>query len=744
MKIVKQHDEKDCGAACMSIIATHFGLVQPIQKYRELTKTDRNGCNIYGIIDAAHQIGLQSEAFSGSMDELVASIENGEIKLPLIAHIITKDAFLHFIVIEKFQNDKFYIIDPAIGRQKFTIEKFASFWSGYIITFEKTPNFKKGDYKKHSFTKFFSLLKGQHKFLILTLISSIIISSIGIAGAFVFEIVVNNFEETHSESSIEDTAEGGMHFSEKITEIIHNDPPKLHYFFIGLIGLYILQASIQYIRGNAISVLSKNIDLKLLIPYYNKIMDLPVNTLNTRNTGEYLSRFSDASNIRIAISGATLTLILDSAMAVVCGIMLYKENSALFFINLITIIVYAIVVLCYKKPIEKSNRNVMINNAIVQSYLKESIDGIETLKTNCAENIAKEQNANKFLKLINHIFKNSVMQNSQDSICDAVELVGNTVVLWIGFSMTIKGTISLGSLLTFYALLAYFTSPIKNLIELQPTMQTAVVAAERINDILDAEAEENHLKNKKTLSHIDNIKIQNLNFRYGNRELILDNISMNINKGEKIAFVGESGSGKTTISKLIMQFYTPEKGSITINDVNISNYNIDSLRSKIAYVSQNTFLFSDTIKNNLCIAKNNASNDEILAALKISDAYNFVENLSFGLNTFLDENGLNLSGGQRQRLSIARAMLRKPELLILDEATSNLDSATENKIKENIYSAFPNLTCVFIAHRLSVISDCDRIYFFENGKIVESGSHESLMQIKGKYYSQWQIQCGNN
>lgn len=745
MKIIKQHDERDCAAACLSMIATHYGLIQPIQKYRELTKTDRNGCNIYGIIDAAQRIGLDSEALSGDINELISSIKDGSIKLPIIAHIITEEALLHYIVIEKYRNNQFVIIDPAKGRQKYSTEKFANLWTGNIITFKKNHSFVSGNFKKHSFTKFFSLLKGQYKFLILTLIFSLIISSIGIAGTFVFEIVVNNFEDTHSETVIDehshDTEEiesekTDLSLTERITNVIYDNSSKFNTFFIGLIFLYVLQALIQYSRGHTISLLSKNVDLKLLIPYYNKIMDLPIYTLNTRNTGEYLSRFSDASNIRIAISGATLTLILDSIMAIVSGTMLFIKDHTLFLISLVSIFIYAMVVICYRKPIERNNIAVMENNAIVQSYLKESIDGIETIKANCAENISKERNRNKFKNLINYLFKNSLIQNSQDAICDAVELIGTALILWMGFSMVLKGIVSLGSLLTFYALLAYFTTPIKNLIELQPTMQTAVVAAERLNDILDAESEQKS-GNTKVINNIGDIKIQNLDFRYGNRQLTINDISLTIHKGEKIAFVGESGSGKTTIAKLIMQFYNPEKGNILINNTNIELISKESLREKISYVTQNTFLFSDTIKNNLLIAKEKASNQEIITALKVADAYDFVNSLSFGYDTFLDENGFNLSGGQRQRLSIARALLKNPELLILDEATSNLDSVAELKIKENIFNTFKDITCIMIAHRLSAVSDCDKIYFFENGKIVESGTHEALMNKKGKYYHQW-------
>lgn len=713
---IKQHDITDCGAACLATICKQNGYKTGITQIRDVAGTDKQGTNVYGVIKAAEQLGFSAKGVKGDRNAFYS-----DFPLPCIAHVIVDGNLLHYVVVHKITKKQIVIADPGVGIVKLKPEEFFGEvheegkppkyqWSGVIILLVKNETFKKGDETKGLFSRFFYLLLPQKKLLLHIFVASLVYTILGIVGAFYFKVMIDS------------VLPDGMRKT-------------LMTLSVGIIILNLFKVVLNAFRSHLLLYLSQKLDIALLLGYYRHVIELPMNFFGTRKVGEIISRFQDAGKVRDAISGATLTIMIDTIMAIAGAIILYMQNDRLFGIAIIIVVLYGIIVACFHKWYERLNRKQMEDNAQLTSYMVESLNGIQTVKAYNAERKANRETEIKFVKLLRSIFELTWVSNLQTSLKIVVELVGGVIILWVGGIGVINGEMTIGSLITFNSLLAYFLDPIKNLINLQPQIQTAVVAADRLGEILDLEAEKTKTEYRKlTPAKLDgDIEIKNLNFRYGTRKLVLEDINLTIEKGKKVAFVGESGSGKTTLSKLLLHLYTPESGDILISGNHVDDIRLETLRERIAYIPQETFLFSGTIFENLTLGLDEATMDDIIEASKMAQAHEFINDLPLRYETRLEENGTNLSGGQRQRIAIARAMLKKPDILILDEATSNLDAVTERALDRTIHEFAKDMTTIFIAHRLSTIKNCDMIYVMDKGKIIEQGNHRELISLGGKY-----------
>ena len=699
---VLQRDETDCGPACVLTVAKQYKSNFSVAKLRDVMGTDKNGTNIVGILKGLEYSGFDSKAVKVEDRKI-----DNSVSFPLIAHIQTKENLLHYVVVHNVSKKSIIISDPAIGIKKYTHEKFSEIWTGILILIDPKKNFEKRNENDNSLMRFFYVLKNQKSLLWNIFLTSMLYTFLGIISSFYFKFLVDYV------------------LKDKLVTT-------LNILIIGVIMLEIIKIFLSIFRGFLLMFLGQRIDVSILFGYYNHMIRLPMKFFSSRKAGEIISRFSDADNINDTVAETVLSLMLDVIMSVVGGIIVYFQNQYLFFISVVLLLLYTIIVFSFKGILKKVNREVLENNSQMTSLVIQSINGIETIKTYNLEKRIQDETEFKYLKVLKSSLKRTKIGIFLGTLSEIVELLGSMAIIWIGSMQVINGKLTLGEMMVFNTLLGYFTEPVKNLIGLQPTIQTAMVSADRLGEVIDLDIEQ---KDERIIPNNlkGDIEIKNLDFRYGTREQILKNINMKIKKGEKIALVGESGSGKTTLAKLFLKFFDFEKGEININDFNIKDIDITFLREKISYISQDIFLFNNTIKENL-ILNETIKIEEVIEMAKKINAYDFINQLPQRFNYVIEENGANLSMGQKQRLSILRALLKKPDILIMDEATSNLDTITENIIQNTLNNLDMEMTIIIIAHRLSTIRMCDRIYVLDKGEIIESGTHEELVNMKGKYY----------
>ena len=418
-------------------------------------------------------------------------------------------------------------------------------------------------------------------------------------------------------------------------------------------------------------------------------------------------------------------------------------NATLFSISIFTTLLSILLVFIFKQPFKRINEETMQQSAILNSQMIESLRGIETVKCNAEEDRELEALEREYIKSLKISLRSSKISTVQSLISTLITTILGMVTSYVGIMQVLNGEMTLGGYMAFSTLSSYFTNPVSELVGLQMSIQQAQISIKRLTEIMDYESEQDETREYTEMEKIDgDIEFKDVSFRYGSRSPALSHVSFTIPYGKKVALVGSSGSGKSTITKLLLKYYEPESGTISVGGVDLDEYSNASVRRAIAYVPQNVELFSKTIYDNIRISRPEASLDEVKAAAKKADAHEFIRKLPLQYNTYLEEAGNGLSGGEKQRLALARAFLKDANLYILDESTSSLDFGTENTIFDMIYNQLADRSMLIVAHRLSTIRDCDLILVMDHGEIVERGTHEELLEKQGKYYELWSLQQG--
>lgn len=662
------------------MIINFYGGNLPIDQIRDLTKTNKNGTTAFHIIEACKSIGFNAEGIKTSLEQL--NKEN--LILPCIAHVVIDGKYKHFVVIYKidFKNKKIIIADPSCSIKKITFSEFQKMWSGVLITLY--PLKKLPLTQNISFIDFLLKIIKLHK----TFVFNIIMLSIFIT---IFSVI------------------SSFYMKNILDAINYNN---LTIIFIFFLFINIFKILSDFFRNKLLIYLNQKIDLLLTLDTYKKIISLPYNYYHTRTTGDIISRVNDLSIIRNMITKVSLSLFIDLPLALVTFIIFYIINTKLFFISLIIVFIYLLLMIFSKNRITNNINTIQVNKSETMSYMIETINGFETVKSVGNEAQIIDKFEKKYVKFLKNIFKFDNYNNTISILKDLVNAIGYLTIIYVGAKMVTLGNLTFGDLLVFVNLLNYFLEPIKNIIDLNSEIKEAKNSLRRILELFKNE-------NKKQ-TFIDNVKVKeisfnNLSYSYDYKEKQLKNINLKLKK-QKILILGKSGSGKSTLFKLLMRYYEIPRNQITINGYDINDYKDDVIKQNFSYISQNEILYTDSIYNNLKIDKN-ITEEQIIEISKKCFIDEFLNDL--GLNMLIEENGYNLSGGQRQRIILARALLKNFEVLIIDEGLSQMDINLERKILKNLFKMYENKMIIVISHRLDNMDLYDRVIELKNGEIVK-------------------------
>lgn len=709
--LIKQHDMRDCGAACLASVAGHYGLQLPIAKIRQLCHTDKRGTNALGLIQGLEQMGFNAKGVKASLENLP------QAPLPAIAHTIFKKQFQHYVVIYKVHKGKISVMNPAYGKiETYTTEEFAKIWTGILILLEPNEYFEQRNEKTGLYQRFYQLIQPHRSILLQALVGAIFYTLLGLSTSI---------------------------YIQKITDYVLVDGNRrlLNLLSVIMIVLLLFQIFLGVMKSVLTLQTGQKIDKYLILGYYKHLLKLPQRFFDTMRVGEIISRVNDAVKIRTFINDVSIQIVVNVFIVLFSFALMFTYYWKLALIVALVIPFYLGIYAITNWLNKKVERRMMEESAELESHLVESLNAVKTIKQFGAEFYANNKTDIHFSTLLKTIYKSVLNSLFSGNASEFVSRIFTIVLLWVGAGYVIDREITPGELLSFYALIGYFTSPVSQLIGMNKSIQNALIASDRLFEIMDLEQEEVTDKIELTAEQIGNINFENVTFSYGSRREVFKDFSCVIEKGKTTAIVGESGSGKTTLATLIQNLYPVNSGKITIGDYEVQYLSHYSLRTLIGVVPQQIDLFSGNVIENIAFGEDFPDMQRVIDLTKQLGILSFIEQLPNGFQTHLGENGSQLSGGQRQRIAIARALYKNPEILILDEATSSLDTDSEQVIQATLNELKrTGKTLIVIAHRLSTIAHSDTILVLRNGQLIEQGTHQELLARETTYKAMWEKQ----
>lgn len=702
----------DCGPTCLRMVAKHFGRNFKVQTLRQLCEINREGVSLLGISDASEKIGFRSLGAKLTIENLK------EAELPCILHWRQN----HFVVLYKIKKGKYYIADPGSGLVTLTEAEFAKNWlsdttngEGIALLLSPTPYFYEQEDEKGTEISWSFLLRYlvTYRQLVIQLLFGLGIGTLlQLVAPFLTQSVVDIGINTRN----------------------------LNFVYIVIIAqaaLIIGRVSVEFIRSWILLHISTRVNISILTDFLIKLMKLPMSFFDTKMTGDIMQRMSDQRRIETFLTGSTLSTLFSMFNLVVFSVVLAYYNIAIFFVYVVSSVLYMGWIFAFLKRRRDLNYKSFEISSKNQSSIVQLVSGMQEIKLNNCEQQKRWEWEHLQARLFKFNVKNLALSQYQQGGSTFINESTNLLITFLSAKAVIDGQLSLGGMIAVQYIIGQLNGPIQQFLGFIQGFQDAKISLERLNEIHEMADEEPIDKEyNHTLPQNRGLSLNNLTFRYpgAGNDPVLENINLEIPQGKTTAIVGMSGSGKTTILKLLLRFYEPEKGDIKIGGQSLGNIGFKTWRSHCGVVMQDGFIFSDSIERNISVGDDYPDKDKLSHAIHVANIQDFIDGLPLGLKTKIGAEGNGISQGQRQRLLIARAVYKNPEYILFDEATNALDANNERVIMDNMKEFFTGRTVVIVAHRLSTVSHADNIILLDRGRIVEQGTHLELTALKGDYY----------
>lgn len=710
----KQTEAKDCGPTCIKIIAKHYGKTINTQQLRKLSETTREGSSLLGLSEAVESIGFKSLGIKLAFNKLK------EAPFPCIVHWNKN----HYVVLYKIKKDVVYISDPAHGLITFTKEEFIQHWignnadenteEGIALLVEPTPKFYQEEFEedeKFGFSFIFKYLYKYKKFIAQLIIGLLAGSLLQLILPFLTQSVVD-------------------------VGIKNQDLNFVYLILFAQLFLFIGKASLEIIRSWILLHLSTRINISLISDFFIKLMKLPISYFDVRMTGDLLQRINDHKRIERILTTSSLTVLFSFFNLIIFSLVLGYYSLQIFGVFVLGSVLYFGWVLFFFKKRKELDYKRFSQVSQEQSKVIELINGMQEIKLHNAERRMRWNWEYVQARLFKVATKSLALEQTQSVGSNFINELKNMFITILSAKLVIDGQITLGMMMAISYIVGQLNGPITQLINFMRDIQDAQISLDRLGEIHNMEDEEKPGDEKvTTIPENASIKLNNISFRYtGGLEPVLKDLSLEIPANKTTAIVGVSGSGKTTLMKLLLGFYQVDQGDIMINNFSLKNVSQKEWRRNCGVVMQEGYIFNDSIAKNIAVGEDYVDKEKLAHAIDVANIGDYIEGLPLGYNTKIGSEGNGLSTGQKQRLLIARSVYKNPKFLFFDEATSALDANNEKVIMGKLNEFFADKTAVVIAHRLSTVKNAHQIVVLEKGKIIEKGSHEELIKLKGSYY----------